>query len=208
MPGIHDVGGRCRCRCRCRCLCRQVGRAPPPDVVPWVWSLLHSKMRRHEHDLRVGDIALQRHKTESNDNFTDGAQSCLENYDFTKDELYCRIFVDADTKPHALDDSILEFLRTRSSDARVGMICGAICTNVMILSSYRNHASRKSRAKVKNTSVEFCEFPYYLDISPARDIARSRYVGEITALLGHFRKLGWHAVATCDFEEELVSAPR
>jgi hypothetical protein len=50
---------------------------------------------------------------------------------------------------------------------------------------------------------QFLFYRYYLDIVPMENARRERYVASVGGLLEGFWKLGYKAVAACDFEEEL-----
>ena len=51
--------------------------------------------------------------------------------------------------------------------------------------------------------VQFIFYRYYLDIEPAEHAQRERYVASVGSLLNELWKLGYKAVAACDFEDEL-----
>lgn len=100
--------------------------------------------------------------------------------------LYCKVFVDADESPGAVQG----ILGTIASASR----------SAMSIDVRRNDDFDRDR---RLTNDGFLFFRYYLDVDPASGVPRTSYIVAVAELLEALWRNGCRAVAACDFEDEL-----
>ncbi|SFT02526.1 hypothetical protein [Marininema halotolerans] len=112
------------------------------------------------------------------------------------DELYCKLFVDAN-----IDFDQLVNIITKKTNGKKGFF-GSITTNCCDMSLMTNddYNCIKKHTKGKGS---FLYFRYFLEIDPVESCAQATYIDEIGKLLQSLDSSGFRAVAACDFEEEL-----
>jgi hypothetical protein len=113
----------------------------------------------------------------------------------TNNDLYCKIFVDAEIEESQLVEIIRNLMGGSSWRLRtIYLPCCEIdvCKNDIY-----------DPAKRLDPNEGFLYYRYFLDVVPVGNVSRQDY----TALVGQFivrlREAGFKAVPACDFEEEL-----
>jgi len=110
-----------------------------------------------------------------------------------KENLYCKIYVDADVNIDQLFASISEIM---SGSVNFWTIITKFCE--IDIKENEDFDSVK-----RNLQDGFVHFPFYLDIEPRFNITRSDYINSVAKLLKGIWQLNYNAVASCDFEDEL-----
>jgi hypothetical protein len=112
-------------------------------------------------------------------------------------DLYCKIYVNAPGTQQELMKRIADFMG--------GLISRrTITTALMSLDVIGNDDADQVRASVRDG---FVYLPYYLEIDPLedREINAAEYIATIQRLLDMLRSAYGRAVASCQFEGQLIN---
>ena len=109
--------------------------------------------------------------------------------------LYCKVFVDADITEDELLEAVSEITH---GVPRIGRTVTSADCEVDVVSN-----EDFDRAKRVDGDDQFLFYPYYLDVLPAAQVSRERYIKSIGDLLESLWRAGCKAVAACSFEDEL-----
>jgi hypothetical protein len=106
--------------------------------------------------------------------------------------LFCKVFVNTQLSEKELTADIIR-------------LSGGTLRNFTVEGPAMEIDVRKNDALVPGEAPSFVDFPFYLDIEPPaeRGVSRGDYVSAISELLRGLWGLGYDAVASCRFEDEL-----
>jgi hypothetical protein len=113
------------------------------------------------------------------------------------DDLYCKLFIDADVGKEELEKLLISYLNGSRKDK-----FGGIDTDWCELDVRRNEFFHEDHRFTKG-SDSFLYFRWFLDIEPVSGCDQERYIRGIGKLVLFLKEQGYRAVAVCDFEEEL-----
>ncbi|EHI99782.1 hypothetical protein CDLVIII_3208 [Clostridium sp. DL-VIII] len=110
------------------------------------------------------------------------------------DNLYCKIFIDTDEEREKVLNSIKD------------IVSGAIERWTIISESMEIELRKNeefNKREISRKEDGFFYSRYYLDIEPKENIEQEEYIFGIAILLENLWSIGYKAVASCDFENEL-----
>lgn len=110
------------------------------------------------------------------------------------DNLYCKIFIDTDEKREKVLNSIKD------------IVSGSIERWTIISASMEIELRKNeefNKREIARKEDGFLYSRYYLDIEPKENIEQEEYIFGIAILLENLWSIGYKAVTSCDFENEL-----
>lgn len=110
------------------------------------------------------------------------------------DNLYCKIFIDTDEEREKVLNSIKD------------IVSGAIERWTIISASMEIDLRKNedfNKVEIARKEDDFIYSRYYLDIEPKKNIEQEEYIFKIATLLENLWSIGYKAVTSCDFENEL-----
>ena len=110
------------------------------------------------------------------------------------DNLFCKIFIDADMEYEKLFTMIKDYIRGEKE------AISYISTDWSNISVQKNKEYDMNKYLLNPN--DFLYWKYYLDMEP-KNVDEKIYIREIAGLLSGLREQGICAIAACDFENEL-----